>query len=236
MRETGRVAASLAAVVLDLDGTLVETALDLGAALNHVLAAEGRPPLAIEEVRPLVGDGARKLIERGLEASGPRPTAAEIDARLPAFLDYYGDHVADRSVPYPGVPETIALLRARGLRLGVCTNKPYRMTRLLLRALELEDSFDAVLGGDSLAVRKPDGGHLLGVLEALGSGAHEAVMVGDSLNDVACARAAGVPVIVVTYGYTRVPPERLGADLTIARFAELPAALARLPAARPEPA
>ncbi len=219
----------LAAVVFDLDGTLVETAPDLCAALNHVLEAERRPPLAVEEVRTLVGEGARKLIERGLSASGPVPTAAEIEARLPAFLDYYADHVADRSVPYPGVPETLAGLRDRGLSLGICTNKPYRLTKLLLAALDLDGWFGAVLGGDSLAIRKPDGGHLLAVIEALGVAAAEAAMVGDSGIDVACARDAGVPVIAVAYGYTQVAAEDLGADRLIARFADLPEALARLP-------
>ena len=216
------------AIVLDLDGTLIDTAPDLCAALNHVLAAEGRPPVNVAEMRHMVGDGATKLIERGLSAGGAAPTAAEVEARLPAFLAYYGAHIAEKSAPYPGVRETLAELERQGLRLGVCTNKSCALTRRLLRELDLDRCFGAVLGGDSLSVRKPDGRHLLGVIRALDAGANEAVMVGDSGNDVACARDAGVPVIAVAYGYTRVAPEELGADLVIECFSELPEALGRL--------
>ena len=216
------------AIVFDLDGTLVDTAPDLCAALNYVLAAEGRPPVAAGEMRHMVGDGAAKLIELGLAASGAVPKAAEVEAWLPVFLDYYRAHIAEHSAPYSGVRETLAQLSRRGLRLGVCTNKSYEITRLLLGELGLDDYFGAVLGGDSLSFRKPDGRHLLGVIEALGASTNDSVMVGDSANDVACARAAGVPVIAVAYGYTRLAPTELGADVLIERFAELPAALRRL--------
>ncbi len=217
-----------AAVVLDLDGTLVETAPDLCAALNHVLAADGLAPMRVAEVRDMIGDGAARLIERGLAAGGAPAGAAEVEARLALFLDYYGAHVAVESAPYPGVRETLAKLKGRGHKLGVCTNKPHGMSVKLLAALGLEGCFEAVLGGDSLAVRKPHGGHLLGVLEAMGAEPGDAVMVGDSENDVACARAAGVPVIVVSYGYSALAPAELGADLVIERFADLAPALARL--------
>ena len=129
---------------------------------------------------------------------------------------------------FPGVRETLAALLAQGARLGICTNKPHALTCKLLRALDLERCFEAILGGDSLAVRKPDPGHLLGVVEALGAERSGAVMVGDSPIDVACARAAGVPMIAVSYGYSRVAAAELGADMVIERFAELPAALTRL--------
>ncbi len=216
------------AIVLDLDGTLVDTAADLCAALNHVLAAGGCPPVAVEEMRHMVGDGSAKLIDRGLATRGAEPTQEDVAERLRAFLDYYSAHIAVHSVPFPGVRETLDALKRRGLELGVCTNKPYRMTELLLRALDLDGFFGAVLGGDSLSVHKPDPRHLLGVTRALGTDPEEAVMVGDSRTDVLCARAAHVPVIVVAYGYTRIPPGELGADLVIEDFAELPAALGRL--------
>lgn len=220
--------AAFPTIVLDLDGTLVETAPDLCAALNHVLSTEGRPGLSVDQVRDLVGEGARRLIERGLAASGPEPDADEIEAHLPLFLEFYGANIANESAPFPGVRETLAALNAQGARLGICTNKPHALTCKLLRALNLETCFEAVLGGDSLAVRKPDPGHLLGVVEALGAERSGTVMVGDSPIDVACARAAGVPVVAVSYGYSRVAAADLGADLVIERFAELPAALARL--------
>jgi phosphoglycolate phosphatase len=220
--------ATFPTVVLDLDGTMIETAPDLCAALNHVLAAEGRPGLAVDEVRDLIGEGARRLIERGLGASGPEPDAERIEALLPAFLEFYGANVAQMSAPFPGVRDTLATLKAQGARLGVCTNKPHGLTRKLLQALDMEGCFEAVLGGDSLTVRKPDPGHLLGTIEAMGGERAGAVMVGDSPIDVACARAAGVPVVAVSYGYSRVAAAELGADLVIENFAELPAALARL--------
>ena len=216
------------AIVLDLDGTLVDTASDLCAALNHVLGAEGLGPVALEDMRHMVGDGSAKLIERGLATGGAVPTQEEVAERLRAFLDYYSAHIAEHSAPFPGVRETLAELKRRGLELGVCTNKTYAMTELLLRALDLDGFFGAVLGSDSLSVRKPDARHLLGVIEALGTAPEAAVMVGDSRNDVLCAREAHVPVIVVAYGYTRIPPGELGADLVIEEFAELPAALGRL--------
>jgi phosphoglycolate phosphatase len=215
-------------VVLDLDGTLVETAADLCGALNHVLADEGRPGIGVDEVRNLVGEGARKLIERGLAASGPPPSPEEVEARLPRFLDFYSANVARESAPFPGVRETLAALLDGGKRLGVCTNKPYEITCKLLRALDLDACFKAILGGDSLPVRKPDPGHLIGVMEALDAAPAETVMVGDSFIDVSCARNAGVAVIAVAYGYSRVAARELGADLVIEHFAELPEAMARL--------
>ncbi len=217
------------AVVFDLDGTLVETAPDLCAALNHVLSREGRPTLTVEQMRDMVGDGARRLIERGLAASGPSPTAAEVEQRMPLFLDYYGAHIAVTSRPFPGVVETLSVLARHGVRMGVCTNKPVEMSRRLLRALSLDRWFGTVLGGDSLEVRKPHPRHLMGVIEGLGATPAQTVMVGDSRNDVASARGLGVPVIVVSYGYTTEPAASLGADRLIDGFEEL---LEALPAVR----
>jgi phosphoglycolate phosphatase len=145
-----------------------------------------------------------------------------------AFLDYYGANLATQSRPFAGVRETLTMLATSAGPLGVCTNKPERLSRCLFDALDLTRFFSAVLGGDSLAVRKPDPEHLWATIDALGAGRSEAVMVGDSANDVATARNAGVPVIVVSYGYRDAPAAALGADAVIDSFAALPAALERL--------
>ena len=215
------------AILFDLDGTLVDTAPDLAAALNHVLALEGRAAIDPTRVRSLVGDGARVLIERGMALTGAPATAQQLDQRFGDFIRYYGAHIADASQPFPEVAATLAALRP-GALLGVCTNKPEALSRLLLQALAMAEPFADVVGGDTLAVRKPHPGHILGTLERLGVPPGAAVMVGDSRNDIASARAAGIPVVAVSFGYTAIPPAELGADRLIDRFADLPAALAAL--------
>lgn len=217
------------ALLFDLDGTLVDTAPDLSAATDHVLEAFGRPRIGLEQVRQMVGDGALALIRRGFAASGPAPDEATLAAGHRLFLAYYADHVADTSLPFPGVVATLERLQAAGHAMAVCTNKPHRLSVMLLERLGLARFFQAVVGGDSLAVRKPDPGHITGTLAALGHrpGA-PAIMVGDSMNDVASARGAGIPVVAVSFGYTTTPPDQLGADRLVDHFADLPAALAGL--------
>ncbi len=218
------------AVVFDLDGTLIDSAPDLRVALNKVLTAHNRPPVNLRQVKMMVGDGAAKLVERAFAATGDEPEASRLARLTTEFLSFYEGHSADLTRPYPGVPETLSTLKAQGLALGVCTNKPEAATREVLRDLTLDGFFDAVLGGDSIdGARKPDPRLLQGVLDAMGVGANHSVMVGDAANDVGAARALGMPVIVVSYGYTRIPVDDLGADRVIADFAELTAALDRLP-------
>jgi len=216
------------AVLFDLDGTLVETAPDLTNAVNHVLRRAGRPALELAAVREMVGDGARALIRRGLAASGPEPDDDELDRWQPVFLEYYWSHVADDSHVFPGVVELLETMRAASLKIAVCTNKPFGLSKKLLETLRIDHLFDAVIGGDSLSVRKPDPGHVLGTLEAIRVEPERAVMIGDSHNDVAAARGAGLPVVLVSFGYTAVPAGELGADAVVDHFSELPAALSRL--------
>ena len=216
------------AVLFDLDGTLVETAPDLCAALNHCLVLAGRPPVSVAEVRHMVGDGARALLRRGLAAAGAPPAEAEVERWFEALLARYGEHVADASAAFEGVVETLDAMSVAGGRHGLCTNKPILHTRILLDALDLARRFEVVLGGDSLPVRKPHPRHLLAALEAMGVEPSRAAMVGDSANDVAAARAAGLPVVLVSFGYTAIPAAELGGDALIHRFADLPAALAGL--------
>ena len=217
----------LEAVVFDLDGTLVDTLPDIAAALNRVLVDEGRAALAGPVVATMIGDGVARLVERGFAATGAALGAAAREASTRRFLALYEADVAGRSRPFPGVAKTLSELRSAGLRLAVCTNKPAAPSEALLASLGLADFFSAVVGGDSLAVRKPDGRHLLATLARLGVAAGRAVMVGDSANDVAVARDAGVPVIVVSYGYGTTA-RLLGADAVIDGFADLCRALERL--------
>jgi len=215
------------AVVFDLDGTLVDSAPDLQAALNRLLAEEGRRPLALEDVTGMVGDGAARFVERGFAATGAAVTGPALDALVQRFLIDYEANACVATRPFPGVVEALARLKACGLALGVCTNKPAAATREVLAGVGLASYFDCVVGGDSVpGARKPDPRPVWAVLEGLGVPPAQAVVVGDSANDVAAAHAAGLPAIVVATGYTRVPPETLGAELVIDGFAQLPAAFA----------
>ena len=208
-------------LIFDLDGTLIDSAPDLHRSLNAVLAEQGRAPVGLDGIRAMVGDGAARLVERGFADTGDAVAPAALPGLVQRFLLHYsaGRHALTRA--FPGVADTLAALRERGCRLGVCTNKPYLPTMEILELLGLTGFFGAVTGGDSLPVRKPDPGHLLGTLDLLGAAAEQAVMIGDSANDVAVARAAGVPAVVVRYGYTRTPVEELGADAIIERFDQI---------------
>jgi phosphoglycolate phosphatase len=185
----------------------------------------GKAPLSQAAVRAMIGDGTAMLVERGLAASGAPPDTD--GSRLRRFLAIYEADPVAQTRPYPGVPEVLQALKDAGHKLAICTNKPQRATLAVLHALDLEGFFTAVVGGDALPVRKPDPGHLLGALAMLGVGARDAVMVGDGENDVAVAKGAGLPVVLMRYGYARVPPEQLGADAVLDDFGELPAALCR---------
>ena len=215
------------ALVFDLDGTLVDSVPDLAAAVNAALAEQGAAPLGEAEVQRMVGDGAAALASRALAARGLPSDDPDFLAR---FLACYEAAPTARTRPYAGVVDTLAALQAAGCRLAVCTNKPSAATRLVLAGLGLDRFFGAVLGGDSTPWKKPDGRHLLAAVEALGARPREAAMIGDNENDAAAAKAAGIPLVLVTYGYARVPVETLAADRLISRFADLGAALASLPA------
>ena len=219
-------------LVFDLDGTLVDSVGSITTALNQLLAEEGLPALEPEPVKNMVGDGALKLLERGFEAAGRTVQPAD----LPALFERYVP-MLEAAPPWPsdlysGVVETLDRLSAEGCRLGVCTNKPYGPAIEALKAIGLDRVIGAVVGGDTLPQRKPQAEPLLAVVQALGGAVEDAAMIGDNANDVGAARAAGVPVIAVSYGYPRMPPEQLGADLLIDHFADLPGALARLAAGR----
>jgi phosphoglycolate phosphatase len=211
------------AVAFDLDGTLVDSAPDLCGALNRLLKEHGRDPVAVDELRMMVGDGAAALIEKGFNARGGdvRVEAAKL---LPRFIEHYYGAIAELSRPFEGVSEALALLQSHGVKLGVCTNKPDQGARQLLDALDLNKYFEVIVGAETPA-RKPDPRHLMAVLDALNVAPADAVMVGDSINDIDAARAAGVGSVAVTFGYTRIPARELGASAAIDKFNELPALL-----------
>lgn len=213
-------------LLFDLDGTLVDSVPDLTKSLNRVLGEHGYPALTPAEVAPMVGDGVPALVERGFAACGG--SAAEAADALPRYIAVYEANATDLTRPYPGVVETLTVLRERGYRTAVCTNKLQQASETVLAGLGLAALFDAVAGGDRYPVRKPDKGHLLGLLAELGGTANRAVMIGDSENDAAAAHAAAVRLIMMRYGYSRTDPATLGAEAVLDSFTELPAALARL--------
>jgi phosphoglycolate phosphatase len=196
-------------VVFDLDGTLVDTSPDLTAALNHVLRSFGRAEVDPASVRHLVGHGARAMMQHAL---GEHGDAATLDRGLPIFLGYYADHIADGSRPFDGVERALDALASDGAVVTICTNKPERLARQLLAALGWADRFAAVVGGDSLSVKKPDARHVLHTIAQGGGDAASAVFVGDSSVDVAAARAAAVPVVVARFGFADRPVADMGAD------------------------
>lgn len=214
------------AVAFDLDGTLVDSAADLMHASNALLAELGRPPVDLPAVRSFIGDGAPKLVERVLAATGGVPAADETARCLQRFLAIYEADPSAHSALYPGVAETLGALTQAGLRLGVCTNKPMGATLRLLDDLGIADHFAAVVGGDSYPARKPSPEPVLGLLERLEVRPDEAAFVGDNEHDVAASRAAGVAlVLLVPYGYARVPLDGLPHDGILDGFADLPGRL-----------
>lgn len=217
-------------VVFDLDGTLIDTAPDLIRATNHVLGLAGLDPVAGHEIRPFVSFGSRRMIERGLELHSHVLDDAEIDRLWREFLTYYAANIAVDSRPYPGLEVALDQLANAGVRIAVCTNKMESLSRDLLDALGLTHRFAAICGRDTFPVCKPHPDHLTGAIASAGGHAGNAVMVGDSETDVATARAAGIPVIGVTFGYTDVPMRDLQPDALIEHYRDFGTAFARLSA------
>jgi len=215
-------------VVFDLDGTLVDTAPDLIDALNATLVREGLSPVAYDVARPMIGGGARTMLERGLAARGRVLMRAEVDRLYADFVAHYADHIADRSRPFPGLEAALDELTAHGCVLTVCTNKLERLSVRLLEALGLRSRFAAICGQDTFGVQKPDPIVLRKTIAAGGGATERAVMVGDSLTDIATARAAGIPVIAVDFGYTDAPVATFAPDRVISHFERLPALVREL--------
>lgn len=217
-----------ATIVFDLDGTLVDTAPDLIGTLNIILSREDLPAVPFDAARPLIGGGARSLIERGVAASGRILGRDEIDRMVRDFIAYYADHIADTSRPFPAAEEVLDILAAQGCRLAVCTNKLEWLSVRLLQGLGLDWRFAAICGADTFGVSKPDPAVLRQTIAQAGGDLDRAVMVGDSHTDILTARAAGLPVVAVNFGYTDTPVAELNPDRVIDHFERLPGALAEL--------
>jgi phosphoglycolate phosphatase len=215
-------------VVFDLDGTLVDTAPDLIAALNYVLAREGLAPLPLKSARNMIGAGARKMIERGLEAADVVMGPDDLDRLMKDFVDYYAAHIADASRPFEGLEAALDDLAGQGCQFAVCTNKLEWLSKRLLDQLDLSRRFSAICGADTFGVTKPDPVILQQTVVRAGGHIGATIMVGDAGPDVGVARRAGVPVIGVEFGYTEVPIAELKPDRLIGHMRDLPAAVASL--------
>lgn len=209
-------------IVFDLDGTLIDSAPDIRAAVNQMLAGEGLAPLDLATVVSFVGNGLPKLVERAMRARGI--DMARHAQLTRATLACYAAEPAARTRPYPGLEPALSALRAQGHRLGICTNKPEAPARDILRRLGLAGHFDAVTGGDSLDMRKPDPGPLLHSFRQLG--AATGLFVGDSEIDAETAQRAGVPFVLFTEGYRKSPPEALVHGARFAHYDALPGLVA----------
>ncbi len=212
-------------IVFDLDGTLIDTAPDLVDTLNVVFAREGLPQVAYETARNLIGGGARAMIARGIEAEGRVFAPAKLEQMFADFIAHYSTHIADRSRPFPGLVDALDALASRGCRFAVCTNKLERLSVLLLEQLKLAGRFDVICGQDTFGMQKPDPEVLRRTIAAAGGRLEDALMIGDSATDIRTARAAGVPVIAVDFGYSERPVAEFAPDGIISHFTQLPAAI-----------
>lgn len=214
-------------IVFDLDGTLIDTAPDLLESLNHSLAAGALPAVDDAGFKRFVGNGGRVMIERAFAAQRKPLTSEEHERLLQLFLDHYTDNIPGKSRPYPGVIEAIARFEDAGFLIAVCTNKYEANSLALIEALGLTRHFTAIAGQDTFPFRKPDPRHLLKTIELAGGDPGQAVMVGDSRTDIDTAKAAGIPVVAVDFGYTDRHVSEFEPTVVISHFDELTVDLAR---------
>jgi phosphoglycolate phosphatase len=214
-----------AALVFDLDGTLVDSLPDLRAALNEMLCGVGRRELSADEVRRMIDDGTHALVERALRATGE---VVDLENAHQRFLGFYQAAPTRLSRVYPNVATILRSLMESGARLAICTNKQQAATLAVLDGFNIAKYFEVIVGGDAVQFRKPDPRHLLTAVVQLRASPTQSVMIGDNENDYAAARAAGVAVILMRYGYLRVPPETLAPDAWLDQFADIPPTLDRI--------
>ncbi|MCH7805892.1 MAG: HAD-IA family hydrolase [Proteobacteria bacterium] len=208
-------------VIFDLDGTLVDTAPDLLATLNVLLGELGRRPLTLPEIKSAIGLGAKALLRNGANLTGEPLSEDQIEALFVKYIAYYSAHIADHTTPFPGAVEVLEACREAGVKLAVCTNKLDSLSHQVLAALRLDGYFDAVIGSDTLGVQKPDPETVLEILRRTGASPEKTLFVGDSQTDLETARAAGVAVVLVDYGYSATPARELTPDAVISDLREI---------------
>jgi phosphoglycolate phosphatase len=213
------------AVIFDLDGTLVDSLPDIAAAMNATLAEDGVAPIPDADIRLMVGEGAQAAVERALIYRGLAADQAAIERLLQRFEPHYIRHSKSGSLVYPGGREVLAALTGAGIACGLCTNKPQRVTDVVMAATGLDRFMGSVIGASDKLPKKPAPDMLLAAIAGVGHAVKDAVMVGDSIADFATARAARVPIILVDFGYSRAPVDSFGADAIISQLSELPKAL-----------
>lgn len=213
------------ALLFDLDGTIIDSAPDVCASVNRALETMDRPPITLDDTKALVGFGARILVEKALEKTGAPGSEEDVDFLLAGFLDSYRQNPSEHSKVFPGARAALDRLVAAGVALGVCTNKPEVTCFPVLDAFDLKRYFPTVICGDTLEYRKPDPRHVFYTLEKMGAARENAAFIGDSEADILAANNAGLPSVLVTFGYCHVPFDSLGANAVIDHFDDLDEAL-----------
>jgi phosphoglycolate phosphatase len=206
------------AILFDLDGTIADTARDLSATLNHILAKNGRTKIDNALIRNMVGQGAKALILKGFNHTGSTPNEKQLDKLFNEYLKYYLEHISDETILFPGALRLLDQLKSMAIPLAICTNKNIELTHALLEDLNIKHYFNAITCGDSFSYKKPDPKHLLSTCDLLKTDPMNAIMVGDSINDIAAGNDANMITVGVTFGYTEVPMDELGSDIIISHF------------------
>lgn len=217
-------------VIYDLDGTLIDSAEDMQVAVSRVLADHGLPPVTLDDVRIFMGQGSKVTMNKAFAKYGKALDDERLSAVTREFVRYYEADPVSHTTAFPGVADVVARFDRLGLKQGVCTNKFERPSRMILEHLRLMPPIADLAGADTFPVRKPDPRHILMLIERMARAPDRAVMVGDSIHDVHAAHAAGLPAVLVSWGYTDVPARELGAEAVIERFDALPQALEQLAA------
>ena len=215
-------------LIFDLDGTLIDSAPDVCASMNRVLADMKRRKLTLEETKDMVGWGGQVLVEKALALTGGLGTKDQVNRVLESFICTYALHPCERSIIYPGVISALEGFKSSGIRMGLCTNKPTATTSPVLKAMGLDKFFEVVSCGDAVPHKKPDGRHIRLVVEKMNTTIQTSAMIGDSESDITAAIDAGIRSVAVTFGYAHIPYEKLGADILINHFDELAQALVEI--------
>jgi phosphoglycolate phosphatase len=224
------IAARFDTVIYDLDGTLIDSAKDMQMAVSNVLADHGLPPVTEDDVRIFMGQGSKVTMNKAFAKHGRHLDDATLTAVTREFVRYYEADPVSHTIAFAGVAEVVGRFDGFGLKQGVCTNKFERPSRMILEHLRLMPPIADVAGADTFPVRKPDPKHILMLVERMGGMPGRAVMIGDSIHDVEAAHGAGLPAVLVSWGYTATPAGELGAEAVIDRFDALPEALGRIAA------